>query len=164
MDKFDERNFGFVKCYNNLGCNFWSTDNEISKAYNTKMLNLLSLIEYTQNNDNSKIFYEKKDNLKKSYEILLDNELKKKYLHFMFINYVLSQPTTLDKLKYNFQNFVFPYYIFLLNNKSKQLGQYVILDLIEMTIGFYVKNKSTRCVNMSQIKVTHLKSVYRKKK
>ena len=75
------------------------------------------------------------------------------------MNYTLSQPTTLEKLKFNFSCFVFPYYIFLLNiSKSNNIGNYVILDFIKSTINFFKKDILERSINMSLIIVITIKT------
>jgi hypothetical protein len=70
MEKTDESTFSILKCYNTLGCNFWSTDNQISRAYHIKMKYINNFLN--NNLDEDKKMKQSKEAMEKSFEIVFN--------------------------------------------------------------------------------------------
>ena len=71
MEKNDESIFSILKCYNTLGCNYWSSDNQISRSYHIKMKYNIN-IQNNMNEDELKKLKTDKEVLEKSFEILFN--------------------------------------------------------------------------------------------
>lgn len=70
------------------------------------------------------------------------------------LNYCLSQPNTLEKLKDNFHYIIFPFYIFKLDHYSSSIRtSYMIIDFINLVIHFYHKEKLIKGVAADLIDV-----------
>ena len=75
-------------------------------------------------------------------------------MNFLFVNFILSQPNTLDKLITNFKNFLFPFYIFIIKPEaSNKNANYSVLDFTKFQICFYKKSKLIRGITGETIKL-----------
>ena len=67
-----------------------------------------------------KNFHITMESLKESYSFLTNEEQRQNYLSFLKYYYFLSEPLTLNQLKRNFNNKLFPFYLFTIKIKEKQ--------------------------------------------
>jgi hypothetical protein len=149
-----------IKHYNSLNLNFWSKDQQIAQNYSIRHSKVMKLIEDANiSKTSTEDFLSKlqklksqKLNLEKSYHILLNSNIRDKYLNFLFINFITSQPNSLEKLKSNFHYITFPYFIFILDNKKSNINaDFMILDFPKTQINFYKKDGIARGVSVENI-------------
>lgn len=70
------------------------------------------------------------------------------------LHYTLSQPNSLEKLITNFFNFVFPFYIFTIDNKKSNLrANFMVIDFFNFTVNFYQKDKLEKGIYIEYIVV-----------
>jgi hypothetical protein len=163
-NKIENYNFfksSHKKHFNILNLNFFSSDQQITLNYKIKEKTINNLIketklessvtseEYLSNIQNLK---EEKENIELSYQILINSTIKDKYMHFLFINFIFSQPNTLEKLKQNFRYLLFPYFIFLIDtNKSSISSDYLIIDYPKRMINFCSKNCIIKGISLENV-------------
>ena len=68
----------------------------------------------------------------------------------MKFNFILAQPNTLGQLKKNFHNKIFPYYLFTLLTKKKEIN-HMIIDFIDKEIDIYNKSKKLETILKEKI-------------
>jgi hypothetical protein len=162
--EFENYNFftkPHIKHFNILNLNLSSSDQQIAKNYSLRLCIINNLLKETKIETSitseeylSKIqnLTDQKENLELSYQILLNSTTKEKYLHFLFINFIFSQPNTLDKLKQNFHYLLFPYFIFLIDsNKSSLKSDYLVFDFPKKLINFFSKNLIIKGISIENI-------------
>lgn len=70
------------------------------------------------------------------------------------LNFCLSQPNSISRLVKNFYNFVFPYYIFPVDKSKTNIeSKYLILDFVNFTVEFYLKQKIAKSFLICSFKV-----------
>ena len=127
------------KHFSLLQVTFWDTQETITKNYE-------SLIKILKDNG-SKPPNEKKnygitsETLTLSYKILTEPKDRENYLYFLKNYYFLSEPISLQQLKKNYHNKIFPYYIFTIKIKEKQQIFNLSIDFIAKKITIQNKDK-----------------------
>ena len=96
--------------------------------------------------------YHKKlhDEITESLKTLVQIDLRYFYLLYLKYSFFLSEPLTLNQLKTNFIKKVFPFYLFTLNTKKKEIN-HLIIDFLEKQIT--ILNKDKKIQNLSQDKI-----------
>ena len=122
-----------IKYFYTLQSNFWSEDNTITK-------NFKQLQEQSSNNQES---------IKQAYTILGNQQLKGGYLTFLFYNYILSQPFSLNQLRTHFNHKVFPFYLFSVLEKGKI--NILTIDYIKMQLNIQYKYKTFKSIPAEEI-------------
>ena len=107
-----------TKHFSVLKVTFWDTKETITKNYES----LQKILEENESKppEEKKNYGMTQESLTLSYKILTDPEERENYLNFLKNYYFLSEPTTLQQLKKNYHNKIFPYYIFTIKMKEKQ--------------------------------------------
>ena len=82
--------------------------------------------------------------------MLVQTDIRHFYFQFLKFNFLLSQPLTMGQLKNNFLNKIFPYYIFNILTKKKELN-YMFIDLIDKKI--HIFNKGTKLETILKEKI-----------
>ena len=127
------------KHFSQLQLTFWDTKETITKNYE-------SLIKILKDNE-SRPSNEKKnygitsESLTLSYKILTEPKERENYLYFLKNYYFLSEPISLQQLKKNYHNKIFPYYIFTIKIKEKQQIFNLSIDFIEKKLTIQHKDK-----------------------
>ena len=127
------------KHFNILLSTFWDTTEKIKQSYDS----LTKILE--ENNKKPKA--ERKnfgitlESLKKSYTFLTQEEERNNYLSFLKYYYILSEPLTLNQLKKNYHNKIFPFYIFTIKIKEKQQISTLTIDFVQKKIIIFYKDK-----------------------
>ena len=122
-----------------LQVTFWDTKETITKNYE-------SLIKILKDNE-SKPAKEKKNYgitpelLALSYKILTEPKEREDYLYFLKNYYFLAEPISLQQLKKNYFNKIFPYYIFTIKIKEKQQIYNLSIDFISKKLTIQYKDK-----------------------
>ena len=128
-----------IKHFNVLQSTFWDSKEKIKQNYD----NLNKIIE--ENNKKPKEKQQKifmtSESLKESYNFLTKEEERENYLSFLKYYYFLSEPLSLSQLKKNYNNILFPYYLFTIKIKEKQQISTLIIDFIEKNITIFYKDK-----------------------
>ena len=127
------------KHFSILQATFWDTKETITKNYEA----LLKILE----ENNSKSESEQKnygmtpESLKQSYIMLTDPKEREKYLSFLKYYYFLSEPISLQQLKKNYYNKIFPFYIFTINIKERPQICDLTIDFVAKKITIMYKDK-----------------------
>ena len=127
------------KHFSLLQVTFWDTKETITKNYE-------SLIKILKDNE-SKPAKEKKNYgitpelLALSYKILTEPKEREDYLYFLKNYYFLAEPISLQQLKKNYFNKIFPYYIFTIKIKEKQQIYNLSIDFISKKLTIQYKDK-----------------------
>ena len=122
-----------IKYFFTLKSNFWSEDHTITN-------NFKQLQEQSSNNQES---------IKQAYKILGNQQLKAGYLTFLFYNYILSQPFSLNQLRTHFNHKVFPFYLFSVLEKGKI--NILTIDFIKMQLNIQYKYKAFKSISAEEI-------------
>ena len=91
------------------------------------------------------------ESLKESYDFLTIKEFRENYLNFLKYYYILSEPITLNQLKKNYNNKIFPFYIFTIKIKEKQQISTLIIDFIQKTITILYKETKFHVIKSENI-------------
>jgi hypothetical protein len=138
------------KYFNILNCEFLSSDHQIVQSYNKKNDIIIKLLKKSAQVENVETkhenFQEDKKLIEKAKDVLINQETKEDYLHFLFVNYILSQPISLEKLKNNFQFYIFPFYLFSIEGDKSLKANYLVIDYIKKTLSFYYKDKLEKAI------------------
>ena len=127
------------KHFNILQVTFWDTKETIEKNY-TSILKILK-------ENNIKPQKERKDYgitvelLEKSYKILTDPNEREHYLSFLKYYYFLAEPISLQQLKNNYNNKIFPFYLFSIKIKERAQICDLTIDFINKKLTIEYKNK-----------------------
>ena len=147
MSELSIFNFDYsLKPFSSLKATFWDSLQQIGKNHQiicSHILNEQSDEEKKENNN--KIL-----NITESLKILVQSDLRFFYLQFLKFNFILSQPLTMGQLKKNFKNRIFPYYLFTLLSKKKEI-HHMIIDLIEKKIFIFNKNQKLETIHKEKI-------------
>jgi hypothetical protein len=136
-----------------LHANFWDSLQKISRHHQVICKYLMQ--EISKGNEE-----ENKNNEKriltttKSLKSLVEIDFRYYYLLYLKYTFFVSQPLTLNQLKTNFKNKIFPYYLFTILVKKKDIN-HLIIDFIERKILIY--NKDKKMENISQEKIFSVK-------
>lgn len=149
-----------------------SKTNIFTEIYQYKLFNLLQLT-YWDNNETItkhyeallKILQEKKPKfqedeitnpitpelLKMSYKLLTDPKKREEYLYFLKYYYILAEPLSLQQLKKNYYNKIFPYYIFTIKIKERTQICNLTIDFIKKIITITHKDKIHHLIKSEDI-------------
>jgi len=129
-----------------LRANFWDSFQQIQTNHQILCSTILEeKSKENENDENKKIL-----NITESLKMLVQNDIRHFYFQFLKFNFILSQPLTMGQLKKNFLNKIFPYYLFTILTKKKEIN-YMIIDLIDKRIHIY--NKSTKLETILKEKI-----------
>lgn len=137
MSDLSKFNFDYkLKPFSSLSATFWESLQLIGKKHQIVCSNILK----AQSGENNSS--ENKDILNKTLALktLIQSDMRYYYFEFLKYNFILSQPHTMGQIKKNFKNKIFPYYLFTLITKKKEI-HYMIIDFIEKKINIYYKDK-----------------------
>ena len=149
-----------------------SKTNIFTEIYQYKLFNLLQ-VTYWDNNETItkhyeallKILQEKKPKfqedeitnpitpelLKMSYKLLTDPKKREEYLYFLKYYYILAEPLSLQQLKKNYYNKIFPYYIFTIKIKERTQICNLTIDFIKKIITITHKDKIHHLIKSEDI-------------
>ena len=147
MSELSIFNFDYIlKPFSSLKATFWNSLQQIGKNHQIICSHILSeQSEEGKQENNNKIL-----NITESLKILVQSDLRFFYLQFLKYNFILSQPLTMGQLKKNFKNKIFPYYLFTLLSKKKEIN-HMIIDLIEKKIFIFNKNQKLETIPKEKI-------------
>ena len=127
------------KHFSQLQVTFWDTKETITKNYET-LIKILKDNESRPSNE-KKNYGITSESLTLSYKILTEPKERENYLYFLKNYYFLSEPISLQQLKKNYHNKIFPYYIFTIKIKEKQQIFNLSIDFIEKKLTIQYKDK-----------------------
>ena len=147
MSELSIFNFDYIlKPFSSLKATFWNSLQQIGKNHQIICSHILSeQSEEGKQENNNKIL-----NITESLKILVQSDLRFFYLQFLKFNFILSQPLTMGQLKNNFKNKIFPFYLFTLLSKKKEI-HHMIIDLIEKKIYIFNKNQKLETIPKEKI-------------
>ena len=127
-----------IKYYHTLRSTFWNDAQTINENYQHIQDILLSSQSQSS-----------QEHIKQSYQVLTDQKERSDYITFLFYNYILSQPFSLYQLKTNFNNKLFPFYLFSFLYKGKVYM--LTIDFINMQINYQYKYKKFKSISTDEI-------------
>ena len=89
--------------------------------------------------------------LKMSYKLLTDPKKREEYLYFLKYYYILAEPLSLQQLKKNYYNKIFPYYIFTIKIKERTQICNLTIDFIKKIITITHKDKIHHLIKSEDI-------------
>ena len=89
--------------------------------------------------------------LKMSYKLLTDPKKREEYLSFLKYYYILAEPLSLQQLKKNYYNKIFPYYIFTIKIKERTQICNLTIDFIKKIITITHKDKIHHLIKSEDI-------------
>ena len=132
-----------------LHTNFWDSLQNISKHHQVICKYLMQ--EMSKGNEEENKINEKRIlTTTQSLKSLVETDYRYYYLLYLKYTFFVSQPLTLNQLKTNFKNKIFPYYLFTILVKKKDIN-HLIIDFIERKILIY--NKDKKIENICQEKI-----------
>ena len=140
-----------LKPFSLLRVNFWDSLQHIGKNHQIICSHILKNEpneDNKKNDDNSYIL-----NITGALKSLIQTDSRYFYFQFLKFNFILAQPNTLGQLKKNFHNKIFPYYLFTLLTKKKEIN-HMIIDFIDKKI--YIYNKSKKLETILKEKIVSL--------
>ena len=147
MSELSIFNFDYsLKPFSSLKATFWDSLQQIGKNHQIICSHILNEQSDEENKENNNKIL----NITESLKILVQSDLRFFYLQFLKYNFILSQPLTMGQLKKNFKNKIFPYYLFTLLSKKKEI-HHMIIDLIEKKIFIFNKNKKLETIPKEKI-------------
>ena len=127
------------KHFNILQATFWDTKETISKNYESLMKILEENNLKPQNEQQN--YGMTPESLTQSYKILNDVTERENYLSFLKYYYFLSEPISLQQLKKNYYNKIFPFYIFTIKIKERPQICDLTIDFVAKKITITYKDK-----------------------
>ena len=147
MSELSIFNFDYsLKPFSSLKATFWDSLQQIGKNHQIICSHILNEQSDEENKENNNKIL----NITESLKILVQSDLRFFYLQFLKFNFILSQPLTMGQLKKNFKNKIFPYYLFTLLSKKKEIN-HMIIDLIEKKIFIFNKNQKLETIPKEKI-------------
>ena len=137
------------KCFEELNAKFWDSDLQISKLHQVKCKYLMEGLlkgSEEEKKETEKIILSITESLK----TIVERDLKYYYLLYLKFCFCLAQPLTMKQLKDNFKNKIFPYYIFTLLTKKKEIN-HLIIDFFDKTITILNKDKKLEIILQDKI-------------
>ena len=127
------------KHFNILEVTFWDPLEKIKENYE-------ALTKLLQGNSEKSELIKKNFNLttesiNESYNLLSNHEERQKYLAYLKFYYFLCEPVNLSQLKKNYNNKLFPFFLFTVKIKEKQQISTMIIDFVEKKITIAYKDK-----------------------
>ena len=138
-----------IKHFDVLQATFWDSSEKIKQNYDA----LINIIEENDKRPEGerKNYIMTKQSLKQSYDFITNQEQRQNYLSFLKYYYFLSEPLTLRQLKVNYNNKLFPYYLFTIKIKEKQQISNLIIDFIKKIITISYKEKDFYTIKSESI-------------
>ena len=133
------------KHFSILQSTFWDTPEQIKKNYDIILKNI------EQNESKAKSLNLTPLSLKNSYDIITAPNKRENYLSFLKYYYFLSEPISLQQLKKNYHNKIFPYYIFTIKIKERIQITTLIIDFIKKKLSIIYKDKLHQEINNDDI-------------
>jgi hypothetical protein len=130
------------KYFRLLYSNFWDSLNNISNHHQTICKYLL---ENTPENYENIIL-----KVTESLKTIAQIDLRYFYILYLKYSFCLSEPLTLNQLKNNFKKKIFPFYLFTLITKKKEIN-HLMIDFLEKKI--IILNKDKKIQNLNQDKI-----------
>jgi len=127
------------KHFNVLQVTFWDTKETIAKNYES----LLKILEENNSKpqDEQQNYGLTKESLTQSYKIITDETERENYLSFLKYYYFLSEPISLQQLKKNYYNKIFPFYLFTIKIKERPQICDLTIDFISKKVTIKYKDK-----------------------
>ena len=129
-----------------LHSNFWDPLQKISKHHQIKCKYLLGDM-HKENEEENKKNESKILTITESLKTIVQTDLRHYYFLYLKYNFCLCEPLTINQLKTNFKNKIFPYFLFTLIIKKKEII-HLIIDFFEGKI--LIMNKDKIIENISQ--------------
>lgn len=129
-----------------LHSNFYDSFEKISKHHQIICKYLLEELSKNEE-DKSKIIQTKILEITKSLKSIVEIDLRYNYIFYLKLVFCLSQPLTTNQLRTNFHNKLFPYYLFTILSKKKEII-HLIIDFFERQI--IILNKDKNLENIEQ--------------
>ena len=138
-----------IKHFNVLQATFWDSKEKIK--HNFDALNKVLEENSKLPKNERKNYYMTKESLQESYNFLTQEEQRRNYLSFLKYYYFLSEPVSLNQLKKNYNNKIFPFYIFTIKIKEKQQISTLMIDFVEKEIKILYKEKEFHKIKSDNI-------------
>ncbi len=138
-----------TKHFNVLQSTFWDSTETITKNFEALKKILDDNSKKPENE--RKNFNMTKESLQESYDFLTKEEQRNNYLSFLKYYYFLSEPVSLNQLKKNYSNKLFPFYIFTIKIKEKQQISTLRIDFIEKKLTIEYKDKEFHTIKSDNI-------------
>ena len=137
------------KYFMQLHTNFWDSFEKISNHHQIECKYLME--EMSQGNEEKKKSNESKIlTITESLKTIVQVDLRHYYILYLKYIFCLSEPLTMNQLKTNCKNKVFPYFLFTLLIKKKEIN-ILIIDFFEKKI--LIMNKDRIIDNLSHEKI-----------
>ena len=137
------------KSFKLLNSNFWDSFEKISKHHQIECKYIIEEMSKEKENENkeneSKIL-----TITESLKTIVQIDLRHHYLFYLKYCFCLCEPLTINQLKTNFKNNVFPYFLFTLLVRKKEI-HFLIIDFFEKKI--IIMNKEKIVENMPLVKI-----------
>ena len=138
-----------TKHFNVLQSTFWDSTETITKNFEALKKILDDNSKKPENE--RKNFNMTKESLQESYDFLTKEEQRNNYLSFLKYYYFLSEPVSLNQLKKNYSNKLFPFYIFTIKIKEKQQISTLRIDFVEKKLTIEYKDKEFHIIKSDNI-------------
>lgn len=138
-----------TKHFNVLQSTFWDSTETITKNFEALKKILDDNSKKPENE--RKNFNMTKESLQESYDFLTKEEQRNNYLSFLKYYYFLSEPVSLNQLKKNYSNKLFPFYIFTIKIKEKQQISTLRIDFVEKKLTIEYKDKEFHTIKSDNI-------------
>ena len=138
------------KPFSLLQVTFWDNNEKISKHYKA-LIKILEEKNSKSHEGKKKINKITPELLTLSYKLLIDPKQREDYLTFLKQYYILAEPLSLQQLKNNYYNNIFPFYIFTIKIKEKQQMCDLTIDFIKKQITITYKEKLIHLIKSDQI-------------
>lgn len=148
LKKFNEKNY-VGKHFSRLQSTFWDSSETIKQNYE-KLKKIIEENNTKPDQDGIDINITS-ESLKESYDFLINQEQRQNYLSFLKCYYFLSEAITLNQLKKNYYNKLFPFYLFTIKIKQKQQISTLIIDFIEKKLTITYKDKEFHSISSDEI-------------
>lgn len=137
------------KCFKLLHATFWDSFKKISKHHQIKCKYLIE--NMPKENEEQKDKNEKEIMaITESLKSIVQTDLRHYYFIYLKYAFCLSEPLTINQLKNNFKNKIFPYYLFTLLSRKKEIN-HLIIDFFDKKITILNKDKKLEIINQEKI-------------
>lgn len=137
------------KYFMQLHANFWDSLEKIGNHHQIKCNYLLEEMPNLKEED-KKLNESKILTVAESLKTIVQSDLRYYYILYLKYIFCLSQPLTMNQLKTNFKNKLFPYFLFTLLIKKKEIN-HLIIDFFEKKILIMNKDKIINCISHEKI-------------
>ena len=119
----------------NISSTFWDSENNLNEKYKKKLFEINTTAE-------------RKNELEKSYNVLMNTKVKDNYLNYLKFQYIMSQPKNLYEFENHYYSIIYPFYLFPLFGSD---FSFMIIDNVNFTLKFYNKDTLNNSLEITQL-------------